>query len=44
MNKLSDNNGFVVARGSLAKRLAFVEQQRRFDPSYALWLDGVRVL
>lgn len=41
---LTDNNGFVVARGSKAKLLAFVEKQRRFDPTYALWLNGVRVL
>ena len=44
MSKLTDNDGFVVARGARTKLLAIVEQQRRFDPSYALWLDGVRVL
>lgn len=41
---LIDNNGWVVARGSKAGLLAFVERQRRFDPSVALWLNGVRVL
>jgi hypothetical protein len=44
MNKLTDNNGYLVARGSKAKLLAFVEKQRQFDPGYALWLNGVRVL
>jgi hypothetical protein len=44
MHALTDNNGFVVARGSRARLLAYVERQRRFDPSYALWLDGERVL
>jgi hypothetical protein len=44
MNKLTDNNGFMVARGSKAKLMALVERQSRFDPTYALWLNGVRVL
>ena len=44
MNKLTDNNGFLVARGSKAKLLALIEKQRRLDPTYALWLNGVRAL
>jgi hypothetical protein len=43
-SELTDNNGFIVARGSRVKLLAYVERQRRFDPTYALWLDGVRIL
>lgn len=47
--KLVDNNGWTVARGTKAKLMAFLERQRRFDDSLALWLVGsggrsVRVL
>jgi hypothetical protein len=38
MSKLIDNNGFLVCRGSRAQLLVFVGRQRRFDPTYALWL------
>ena len=36
--RLIDNNGWLVARGTKAALLAYVERQRRFDDSYALWL------
>jgi hypothetical protein len=42
MSKLIDNNGFTVCRGSGAKLLAFVGRQRRYDPTYALWLVSAR--
>lgn len=44
MSELTDNNGWLVARGSRAKLMDFVKRQRDFDPTVALWLDGVRVL
>jgi len=38
MFKLIDNNHQIVASGTRAKLIAIVERQRRFDPSYVLWL------
>lgn len=44
MSRLTDNNGWLVARGSKAKLMAFLKRQRDFDPTVALWLNGVRAL
>lgn len=40
MFKLIDNNYAVVARGTRERLMSYVERQRRFDPSYALWLKS----
>jgi hypothetical protein len=38
MFALIDNNQVVVMRGTEKALLRYVERQRQFDPSYALWL------
>jgi hypothetical protein len=38
MYRLTDNNGYLVARGSKLFLLRVVKLQQEFDASYALWL------